>query len=337
MSYFIIGGDGKQYGPITAEQVRGWFAQQRLNGQSQVRPENVPEWRTLRTLPEFADLFTPPQMAGAPATPGWSAPPPASGLPRTPAELEARATQGCPVDIGTCISRAWSLVMANFGMVIGAALIILILQMAINLLPKAMSAVIGVLLGSVFNGGLFYFFLRVVRGEPPAFEDVFAGFRLAFVQLVLGGLVTTLLTVAVVAVSALPAIGVGLAIGFNLTNPEPAQVVMLIGIVVVCCIVPVTYLSVAWVFSMPLIIDQQIGFWEAMNVSRRSVHPRWWSVFGLLLVCGLVVLAGVLCCCVGFLVSWPISVAALAYAYEDLYGNIAAPPESDLTPTQTIT
>ena len=78
MSYFIIGGDGKQYGPITAEQVRGWFAQQRLNGQSQVRPENVPEWRTLRTLPEFADLFTPPQMAGAPATPGWSAPPPAS-------------------------------------------------------------------------------------------------------------------------------------------------------------------------------------------------------------------------------------------------------------------
>jgi TM2 domain-containing membrane protein YozV len=59
--YRIIGADGQQYGPVTAEQVRRWLAENRLNGQTQAQPEGSTEWKPLGSLPEFAaDIKAPP-------------------------------------------------------------------------------------------------------------------------------------------------------------------------------------------------------------------------------------------------------------------------------------
>jgi hypothetical protein len=52
--YFIIGGDGKQYGPISEADVRKWIAEGRLNAQSQARAESEAEFRMLATFSEFA-------------------------------------------------------------------------------------------------------------------------------------------------------------------------------------------------------------------------------------------------------------------------------------------
>jgi GYF domain 2 len=52
--YKIIGADGKEYGPITAEQLRQWLAEGRANLQTQVLPEGATSWTTLGQLPEFA-------------------------------------------------------------------------------------------------------------------------------------------------------------------------------------------------------------------------------------------------------------------------------------------
>jgi len=58
--YRIIGADQKEYGPISAEQIRQWFAEGRLNRASAVRPESETNWKTLGTLTDFSDLFPPP-------------------------------------------------------------------------------------------------------------------------------------------------------------------------------------------------------------------------------------------------------------------------------------
>jgi GYF domain 2 len=67
-NYIIIGGDGKQYGPISGDEVRQWIAEKRLNAQSRVKGEGDAEFRPLSTFPEFAGLFqapiTPPPFAG---------------------------------------------------------------------------------------------------------------------------------------------------------------------------------------------------------------------------------------------------------------------------------
>lgn len=69
--YFIIGGDGKTYGPITEGDLRKWIAEGRLNAQSQARSESETEFRALGTFSELASSF-----ATSAASPGM---PPLAG------------------------------------------------------------------------------------------------------------------------------------------------------------------------------------------------------------------------------------------------------------------
>ena len=53
----IIGGDLREYGPVTTETLRQWIVEGRANAQTKVRAEGAAEWTSLGTLPEFASLF----------------------------------------------------------------------------------------------------------------------------------------------------------------------------------------------------------------------------------------------------------------------------------------
>jgi TM2 domain-containing membrane protein YozV len=50
----IIGGDGRQYGPVTADQLRQWIREGRANGQTLIQPDGALDWKTLASFPEFA-------------------------------------------------------------------------------------------------------------------------------------------------------------------------------------------------------------------------------------------------------------------------------------------
>jgi uncharacterized membrane protein len=56
-----------------------------------------------------------------------------------------------------------------------------------------------------------------------------------------------------------------------------------------------------------------------MRLSRKTISLHWWKFFGFLLVLGLLNLAGLVACLVGFFVTLPVSLAALMYAYEDIF------------------
>jgi uncharacterized membrane protein len=85
------------------------------------------------------------------------------------------------------------------------------------------------------------------------------------------------------------------------------------------CLIPGIYLAVAWSFAIPLVIDKRLGFWEAMELSRKAVDQRWWSVAWLLLVCLLINVGGGLLCCVGVFFTLPLTMIATTYAYEDVF------------------
>ena len=55
--YRIIGMDGREYGPITADQLRAWIAEGRANGQTQARAEGAAEWKPLTEFLEFAQAL----------------------------------------------------------------------------------------------------------------------------------------------------------------------------------------------------------------------------------------------------------------------------------------
>jgi GYF domain 2 len=62
-NYKVIGGDLKQYGPVSAEDLCKWIADGRLNAMSLVQAHGDIEWKPLSSFPEFAEV-----LAGKPAT-----------------------------------------------------------------------------------------------------------------------------------------------------------------------------------------------------------------------------------------------------------------------------
>jgi hypothetical protein len=67
--YRIIGADGNQYGPISADQLRQWIAEGRANAQTKVLAEGTMEWKPLSEFPEFFPSTTAPGATPLPPSP----------------------------------------------------------------------------------------------------------------------------------------------------------------------------------------------------------------------------------------------------------------------------
>jgi len=52
--YRIIGADGREYGPVSLEQLRQWLNEGRINAQTRVLADGDANWKALGQLPEFA-------------------------------------------------------------------------------------------------------------------------------------------------------------------------------------------------------------------------------------------------------------------------------------------
>ena len=52
--YKIIGTDGKQYGPVNADDIRRWQAENRVNAQTLIQTDVAVEWKPMSAFPEFS-------------------------------------------------------------------------------------------------------------------------------------------------------------------------------------------------------------------------------------------------------------------------------------------
>lgn len=66
--YKLIGTDGRQYGPASAEQIRHWLAENRVNAQTLLQAEGSTEWKPLGAFPEFYDAKTVPPTIAPPSS-----------------------------------------------------------------------------------------------------------------------------------------------------------------------------------------------------------------------------------------------------------------------------
>ncbi len=62
--FTIIGGDGREYGPATADQVRAWINGGRANLETRAKVAGSGEWRRLGDFPEFGGAAEPPLVTG---------------------------------------------------------------------------------------------------------------------------------------------------------------------------------------------------------------------------------------------------------------------------------
>ncbi len=88
--YKVVGADGKEYGPVTADLLRQWIAEGRASAQTKVLAEGASGWKYLWEFPEFAAMLkAPPMLPGSVTSPGW---------PPSPA-VAARASKKIPAGV----------------------------------------------------------------------------------------------------------------------------------------------------------------------------------------------------------------------------------------------
>lgn len=77
--FIIIGGDGREYGPATLQQVRSWISAGRANLDTRAKALGSEEWRRLGDFAEFAGPAEPPPVLGGAVDPQPGAATPAPG------------------------------------------------------------------------------------------------------------------------------------------------------------------------------------------------------------------------------------------------------------------
>ena len=337
-NYTIIGGDGKEYGPVTESDIKQWIAEGRLNADSRAKGEGDAEFRALAQFPEFASVLKP-QAAPATISPV-----------KTTDDFFGRDYE---LDIGGCISRGWELYKGHFGVIFGSFIIMILVQavcggmLGLVRLPfnnallhapavvqvgyNYVSSVALSLVTGPLMGGVFLVYLKTIRGQAAGVGEMFEGFQRAYLQLFLGYLMMALIFGGCLLpfqfvwyVKAAP-----LLEQMQHMQGDPAAAQNLLpqlisattsSLPVLCiCLVPFTFFTVCFQFTLPLIIDRQMDFGTALKASFKMVLRHWWHVFGLTVLAGLLGLLGALGCCIGALFTMPIGMLALMYAYETIF------------------
>ncbi|MGA2747477.1 MAG: protein kinase [Verrucomicrobiota bacterium] len=206
---------------------------------------------------------------------------------------------GYELKIGSCLRRGWTLVRGDFWPIVGITTLIIVLWAAAGSSGAVFSSgdgkttvegsMLGFLVCGPLFGGLYLFFLKRIRGETTTVDTAFSGFSNRFLHLFLAYFVS-----------------------FSL-----------IGLGLICLILPGIYLAVAWMFTLPLVIDKGLDFWSAMELSRKIISTHWWKFFAFAILLLLLALAGLAVFIVGLFIAAPIVMASLMYAYEDLFGAAA--------------
>ena len=131
--YKIVGVDGQQYGPVSAEEIRRWIADKRVNAQTLVQMEGAQEWKPLGSFSEFA--------SGLNAVPPPIAPPPSA--------VASRASNKIPA--GVCGILLGSLGIHKFILgYTGAGLVMLLVTVLTCGIAGAVMHLIGLIEGIVY-------------------------------------------------------------------------------------------------------------------------------------------------------------------------------------------
>ena len=111
-------------------------------------------------------------------------------MPQASPESIASPYVGRSIDVLACLNRGWNLVLDSPGSLIGGALLVFCAFFVLGFVP-----VLGWLATLVLEGpvmaGLYYMFLRRIRGETVGAADAFNGLSGDFLQLSLAGFISS--------------------------------------------------------------------------------------------------------------------------------------------------
>lgn len=96
------------------------------------------------------------------------------------------------------------------------------------------------------------------------------------------------------------------------------MVMILIGLLLL--VIPGIYLSVAYYYAIPLVAEKGLSPWEAMEISRKVVSKRWFTMFFFSIVLSLIVMVSALPLLIGLVWTIPMAIIAYGIIYRNMFG-----------------
>jgi uncharacterized membrane protein len=326
MGMIFVNRDRKSLGQFTGQEITDGLASGEILPTDLAWREGMETWLPVSTLDDLP-----------PPAPADISPVRVSEVP------QARRQQPGKIRFDECLNKGWETFVKNWGVCVVATLVFfgisilvqLPVQFAQVLLekfsgaagsdPKIMVAAGGVFLffwalassvSAILTAGLMYFFITTLRTKANI-DHIFAGFRRSnWVQILLAGAVWIAVIFALALMFMIP----GAVLKATTKSDVP---IFVFGALLM---VPLIYLAVGISFVFPLIVDRGIGFKEGLMTALRTVHHQWFPALGLLILVGLIAMSGVLLCCVGLLVTVPLSYLIWCQGYRQLFGDPDSEP-----------
>ena len=223
--------------------------------------------------------------------------PPSAGL---PANIAGAVAGRDDFTVGEVMDEAWKLVKGMKASFWGAAIVIGLIYLVVDtvfglVLGAFFSEQPPLVLRTVYNGfvgalltpltlGMYMMCVRRALGQPISFSTAFGYFNQFGTALVAGLLITLFTYLGILAL-----------------------------------LLPGIYLAVAYQLTFQLIGDQRLSASDAMRTSRKAITHKWWSVFGLGLVMGLMLVFSMLPLFIPLIWTFPWFMMTTAVLYRRIF------------------
>ncbi len=223
-----------------------------------------------------------------------------------------------------CIKAGWNLIKNQYWLFVGITVVGILVGSVVPF---------GILLGPMMCG-IYLTLFKTKRAQPIEFGDLFKGFDYFG-----DSLIATLLHLVPILVIFVPSyivfyIGLIFMMPRN-GEPDPTALFSFFGLFVIFWLVMMVILiivSVGFTFAYPLIVDRRLSGLNAVKLSIKAGMANFWQLLGMLLLNGLVSFVGLLFCYVGAFLVLPITFAAIATAYEQVFGLVEGGLQPNLPP-----
>jgi len=212
-----------------------------------------------------------------------------------------------------CIKAGWQLVKDRYWLFVGMCAVAVMIGSAVPF---------GILLGPMMCG-IYMTFFKQRRGMPIEFGDMFKGFDYFGPSLI-----ATLLHILPIMAIVIPAYflfyaGLLVSIAAQGDEPNPAAmfgVFAMFGLFWIVMFLVILIVSIGFTFAYPLIADRKMAGFDAVKLSFKAAMSNFWRLLGMAIITFLLGFLGIVLCYVGVFLTFPISYAAIAAAYEQVFG-----------------
>ena len=233
------------------------------------------------------------------------------------------------------MSTGWNNFKQSAGNYVGFTVLYFVIIFAVGLMSFIIpfANIVSSAIQYALVAGLYIFTRNMLNGREN-FGDFFSGFN-KFGQIILFWLVLVLFMLPAFILFAFYLIPEGFLEALMDGNQDPmfwsdmfenmfAERSGSILFLYLLLIIYLIYLNISYSFTLALIADRNLGFWEAMETSRKVIAKNFFPFLGMFILLGVISSIGtVVTCGLGILVLLPYIYNVIFAAYDDIIG----PPE----------